>query len=60
VVLATCPFVYLGGQYANHDMLVAGTIRWPCCAWPPHMEARALGWLVAGWAACGLAVLSKG
>ena len=25
-VLATSPFFYLGGQYANHDMLVAGCI----------------------------------
>ena len=60
VVLATCPFVYLGGQYANHDMLVAGTITLAVLCLARALEARALGWLVAGWAACGLAVLSKG
>ena len=26
LVLATSPFFFIGGQYANHDMLVAGTI----------------------------------
>ena len=26
LVLATCPFYFIGGQYANHDMLVAGTL----------------------------------
>lgn len=60
VVLATCPFVYLGGQYVNHDMLVAGTITVAVFCLLRALEDRALGWLVAGWAACGLAVLSKG
>lgn len=82
VVLATSPFVYVAGQYANHDMLVAGTLtaavlclaralesRAACAAHKPdaattggHAADRhhALRWLVAGWAACGLAVLSKG
>ncbi len=81
MVLATCPFYFIGGQYANHDMLVAGTLtaavlclaraleqpegptRWPGALptlrwWP--LNHPTLQWLVAGWAFCGLAVLSKG
>lgn len=84
VVLATSPFVYIGGQYANHDMLVAGTITAAVLCLARALDCRAantagvsggtggtggagvtggtgaLRWLVAGWAACGLAVLSKG
>jgi 4-amino-4-deoxy-L-arabinose transferase-like glycosyltransferase len=81
LVLATCPFYFIGGQYANHDMLVAGTLtaavlclaraleqpephaRWsgqlPTLRWWP-LNHPTLQWLVAGWAFCGLAVLSKG
>ena len=83
LVLATCPFFYIGAQYANHDMLVAGTLAVAllCLAraleggTPPLRPADAdrrrpaldrrwpavdRRWLVAGWAACGLAVLAKG
>ena len=81
VVLATSPFVYIGGQYANHDMLVAGTITAAVLCLARALDCRAastagvsggagvtgvtggtgaLRWLVAGWVACGLAVLSKG
>jgi 4-amino-4-deoxy-L-arabinose transferase-like glycosyltransferase len=62
-VLATCPFFFIAAQYANHDMLVAGLITAALLALaraldePPTVR---LGWLVAGWAACALAVLAKG
>ncbi|MEK8049108.1 glycosyltransferase family 39 protein [Ideonella sp. DXS22W] len=61
--LATCVFFYVGGQYANHDMLVAGTLSVAVLAFaraleqPGTVDAR---WRLAGWAACGLAVLAKG
>ena len=63
VVLATCPFYFLGAQYANHDMLVAGLISAAVLCFVRALEAPqkpARGWLVGGWAACGLALLSKG
>lgn len=62
-VLATSMFFYVGGQYANHDMLVAGLITVAVLALaraaerPGQVERR---WVVAGWAACALAVLAKG
>ena len=62
-VLATCPFFFIGAQYANHDMLVAGLITAAVLAFaraldqPPRVQ---LGWLVAAWGACALAVLAKG
>ena len=62
-VLATAPFFFLGAQYANHDMLVAGLITVAVLALARAVEDAprvALGWLVAGWVACALAVLSKG
>ncbi len=62
LVLATSPFWFIGGQYANHDMLVAGTITVAvlCMARALESGAPERRWLLAGWAACGLAVLSKG
>ena len=83
LVLATSPFLFIGAQYANHDMLVAGTITAavlafahalfapapapapaPAASAPfapaPTAGAPPLRWLLVGWAACGLAVLSKG
>ncbi len=62
LVLATSPFYFIGGQYANHDMLVAGTITAAvlCLARALRDGAPVLRWLLAGWAFCGLAVLSKG
>ena len=62
-VLATTPYFFLGGQYANHDMLVAGLISAAVLALahaleaPPRVDLR---WLVAGWVLCALAVLAKG
>ena len=62
-VLATCPFFYIGAQYANHDMLVAGLITAAIVALaiaverPPQVH---LGWLLAASLACALATLAKG
>lgn len=62
-VLATTPFFFIGGQYANHDMLVGGLITAAVLALaraveaPPRVELR---WLVAGWMLCALAMLAKG
>ena len=63
VLLATCPFYFIGAQYANHDMLVAGLISAAVLAFaravddPPRLALR---WLVAAWVACALAMLAKG
>ena len=61
-VLATSPFFFIGGQYANHDMLVAGTISAAvlCLAQAVADGPPRVRWLLAGWAFCGLAMLSKG
>ena len=64
LVLATTPFFFIGGQYANHDMLVAGTITAAVLAFvralQPPPASGGLRWLLLGWACCGLALLSKG
>jgi 4-amino-4-deoxy-L-arabinose transferase-like glycosyltransferase len=63
LVLATCPFYFLGAQYANHDMLVAGLITVAVLAFARALEGRPrpeLRWIVAGWIACAGALLSKG
>jgi 4-amino-4-deoxy-L-arabinose transferase-like glycosyltransferase len=62
LALATSPGFFIGGQYANHDMLVAGTITLAllCLARALENGRPTLGWLCAGWVACALAVLSKG
>mgnify|MGYP002075699001 FL=1 len=63
-VLATCPFFFVGGQFANHDMLVAGLITAAIVLAVRGIEEgqrrAALGWVVAAWAAAALAVLAKG
>lgn len=61
-VLAVLPLFYLGGQYANHDMLVAGWISLAIVAARRALqpEPRSLAWLCVAWAAMGLALLSKG
>lgn len=62
-VLATTPFFFIGGQYANHDMLVGGLISAAILAFaraldqPPRVDLR---WLVAAWVSCALAMLAKG
>ena len=60
-VLATMPFFFLGGQFANHDMLVAGCITVSVvCARQATRQPRALGWVVGAWAAAAAGVLAKG
>ena len=62
-VLATCPFFFVGGQYANHDMLVGGLITVAVLAFARAVDeppAVSLRWLVAAWCACALAMLAKG
>lgn len=62
-VMATTPFFFIGGQYANHDMLVAGLITVAVISGaravddPAHTDLR---WLVGAWGAMALAVLAKG
>ncbi len=62
VVLATSSFYFIGGQYANHDMMVAGTVTVAVLCFARALEGGApeFRWLLAAWVACGLAVLSKG
>jgi 4-amino-4-deoxy-L-arabinose transferase-like glycosyltransferase len=63
LVLATNPFYFIGAQFINHDMLVAGMVTLAALCWVRAFEVpgRApLRWLVAGWAACGLGFLAKG
>jgi 4-amino-4-deoxy-L-arabinose transferase-like glycosyltransferase len=62
-VLATCPFFFVGAQFANHDMLVAGlvTAAVVCARRAVDDPSRTpLGWVVAAWCAMALAVLAKG
>ncbi|WP_394788675.1 ArnT family glycosyltransferase [Rhodoferax sp.] len=62
-VMATCPFFFFAGQYANLDMLVAGILTAAILCLvravevPPKVDLR---WLLAGWCACALAMLAKG
>ena len=75
LLLASCPFFFLSGQYANHDMLVGGLICSAILAFAravddePQDGPRRVGWagatvslrwLVVGWIACALAMLAKG
>ncbi len=63
VVLATSPFFFIGAQYVNHDLLVAGLITTAVLAFaralehPPDVPLR---WLVLAWVACAVAMLAKG
>ena len=61
-VLATTPFFFVAGQYANLDMLVGGLITASVLALVRAVddERPALRWVVAGWALAALAVLAKG
>ena len=62
-VLATSPFFYIGAQYANHDMLVAGLITAAVLALARAVEQSPdvnLKWLLVGAVACGLGTLAKG
>ena len=74
LLTATCPFFFLAGQYANHDMLVGGLICTAVFAFARAVDepqdgpvrvgragaAVSLRWLVVGWIACALAMLAKG
>ena len=63
MVMATSPFVFVGAQYANHDMLVAGLISAAILALARAVEHPikvSLGWLAVGAIACALATLAKG
>jgi 4-amino-4-deoxy-L-arabinose transferase-like glycosyltransferase len=62
LILATSPFFFAGAQYANHDMLVAGTLALATFALARSVEQGppTLGWLIVGWIGCGLAVMAKG
>jgi 4-amino-4-deoxy-L-arabinose transferase-like glycosyltransferase len=61
-VLVTMPLAYLGAQYANLDMLVAGCIAVAVFALADGL-LRSEAWrrsVAAGWAAMALGVLAKG
>ncbi len=62
LVLATCPFFFIGGQYANLDMLVGGLISATVLAFARAVDdgARSLRWMLAAWALAAAAVLAKG
>lgn len=60
-VIATAPLFFLSGQYANHDMLVAGLITAAVLAFADAaMSATPRRAWQIGWACCALALLSKG
>lgn len=62
-VLATTPFFFIGAQYANHDMLVAGLITVAIVLARRAVDDPGrppLRWIVAAWCAMALAVLAKG
>lgn len=62
-VLATTPFFFLGAQYANHDMLVAGLITVAVVSARRAVDdprQTPLRWVVSAWCAMALAVLAKG
>lgn len=63
-VLATTPFFFLGGQFVNHDMGVAGCITAAIVAAVRAFDSpecpRSTPWLVLAWVFVGLGVLAKG
>jgi 4-amino-4-deoxy-L-arabinose transferase-like glycosyltransferase len=63
LILGASPAFLLGGQYVNHDMMVAawiGVAIWCFAAAFLYAERPRTGWALAGFAACALGVLSKG
>ncbi|MEK0417284.1 MAG: 4-amino-4-deoxy-l-arabinose lipid transferase [Pseudomonadota bacterium] len=63
VLLATTPFFFVGGQYVNHDMGVAGCITAAVLAAVRGLEtagSERRGWIIQSWLFCGLGVLAKG
>ncbi|HEX7382820.1 MAG TPA: glycosyltransferase family 39 protein [Burkholderiaceae bacterium] len=59
-VLATAPLFFIGGQYANHDMVVAGFISAAVFAFAAAAEDGSRRLWQLGWLACALALLAKG
>ena len=62
-VMATSPFFFVGAQYANHDMLVAGLITAAIVALACAVEQPNkvnLVWLAVAAVACALGTLAKG
>ena len=62
LVLATCPFFFIGGQYANLDMLVGGLITATVLAFARAVDdsARSWRWMLTAWAFAAASVLAKG
>ncbi|HEY2928775.1 glycosyltransferase family 39 protein [Piscinibacter sp.] len=62
LVLASCPFFFVGGQYANLDMLVGGLISATVLAFVRAVDDTkpTLRWITAAWALAALSVLAKG
>lgn len=63
VVLAANPYYFFASQYVNHDLAVSTWITAAILAFAvgDRREGRArLRWLLAGYAAMGLAVMTKG
>ena len=59
-VLATAPMFFIGGQYANHDMLVAGCIAVAVFGFAAASASGSRREWQIGWAGCALALLAKG
>lgn len=63
LMLGTSLAFLVGGQYVNHDMVVAswiGTTIW-CFAWALNGRERPhVGWACAGFATAGLGLMTKG
>ena len=62
MVLATCPFFFIGGQYANLDMLVGGLITATLLAFARAVDdgAHSLRWMLTAWSLAAASVLAKG
>jgi 4-amino-4-deoxy-L-arabinose transferase-like glycosyltransferase len=62
MVLATCPFFFIGGQYANLDMLVGGLITATVLAFARAVDdgGRSMRWMLTAWALAAASVLAKG
>ena len=62
LVLATCPFFFVGAQYANLDMLVGGLITATVLAFARAVDEplRCQRWLLIAWSFAAASVLAKG
>jgi 4-amino-4-deoxy-L-arabinose transferase-like glycosyltransferase len=60
--LATTPFFFVGGQYANLDMLVGGMLTATILAFARAADddRPSLRWIVIAWLLAALSVLAKG